>query len=346
MVVPGFQDVHIHPISGGIEANGCDLNAVTTVEGYVADDQEVRRGAPERSLDHGRRLVDVGLRPGRARAQGTDRRRRAGPAGHPLTAATAIRPGSTARRSRSPASRRTRRIRRTGASIAIRRRAKRSAASRKARASLVKAKVPPDIRRASATPGLRYAVKMLNGYGITGIQDAASTRTTSRPITASMTRARFRCTSSARSGGSATRASSRSRTSSGCAANTRAGRIDAGTVKIMQDGVMENYTAVVLEPYKLPGKKDVRGIPMVEPELLKKAVTQLDADGFQVPFPRDRRRRGAPGARCDRGGAHGERRPRPPPPHLAHPADPPGRPAALPQARRHRELPAALGLRG
>ena len=109
---------------------------------------------------------------------------------------------------------------------------------------------------------------------------------------------------------------------------------------------MESYTAVVLEPYKLPGKKDVRGIPMVDPELLKKAVTQLDADGFQVPLPRDRRRRGAPGARCDRGGAHGEWRPRPPPPHLAHPADPPGRPAALPQARRHRELPAALGLRG
>jgi predicted amidohydrolase YtcJ len=62
------------------------------------------------------------------------------------------------------------------------------------------------------------------------------------------------------------------------------GRIDAGTVKIMQDGVMENYTAVVLEPYKLKGQKDVRGIPMVEPELLKKAVTQLDADGFQVHF--------------------------------------------------------------
>ena len=47
---------------------------------------------------------------------------------------------------------------------------------------------------------------------------------------------------------------------------------------------MENYTAVVLEPYKLPGKKDVRGIPMVEPELLKQAVTKLDADGFQVHF--------------------------------------------------------------
>ena len=36
MVVPGMQDVHIHPISGGIEANGCDLNAANTVEEYIA----------------------------------------------------------------------------------------------------------------------------------------------------------------------------------------------------------------------------------------------------------------------------------------------------------------------
>ena len=68
MVVPGFQDVHIHPISGGIEANACDLNAVTTVEEYVDDDQEVRRRASERSVDHGRRLVDGGLR-SRARSR-------------------------------------------------------------------------------------------------------------------------------------------------------------------------------------------------------------------------------------------------------------------------------------
>ena len=62
-----------------------------------------------------------------------------------------------------------------------------------------------------------------------------------------------------------------------------AGHVDAGTVKIMQDGVMENYTAVMLEPY-LQKDGDVRGIPMVDPERLKQIVTQLDADGFQVHF--------------------------------------------------------------
>jgi predicted amidohydrolase YtcJ len=50
----------------------------------------------------------------------------------------------------------------------------------------------------------------------------------------------------------------------------------------MQDGVLENYTGAMLEPYLLGG--GTRGIPMVEPEFLKQAVTLLDAAGFQVHF--------------------------------------------------------------
>jgi predicted amidohydrolase YtcJ len=60
--------------------------------------------------------------------------------------------------------------------------------------------------------------------------------------------------------------------------------VDARTVKIMQDGVIENYTAVVLEPYKLAGKPADYGIPMVDPGKLKAIVTTLDAEGFQVHF--------------------------------------------------------------
>jgi hypothetical protein len=55
-------------------------------------------------------------------------------------------------------------------------------------------------------------------------------------------------------------------------------------VKIMQDGVCENFTAAVLEPYLdasgLP--TDNRGISFVEPDLLREAVVRLDAAGFQV----------------------------------------------------------------
>lgn len=65
-----------------------------------------------------------------------------------------------------------------------------------------------------------------------------------------------------------------------------AGRFRATTVKIMQDGVCENFTAAVLEPYlDVHGHRTGnRGISFVEPGLLKEAVTRLDALGFQVHF--------------------------------------------------------------
>jgi predicted amidohydrolase YtcJ len=64
------------------------------------------------------------------------------------------------------------------------------------------------------------------------------------------------------------------------------GRLRATSVKIMQDGVCENFTAAMLSPYRdregRPGTGS--GISMVDPTLLNAAVTRLDAEGFQVHF--------------------------------------------------------------
>jgi predicted amidohydrolase YtcJ len=64
----------------------------------------------------------------------------------------------------------------------------------------------------------------------------------------------------------------------------RIGRFAATTVKIMQDGVVENHTAAVLEPYLDADGRPTRnrGTSFVEAEDLKAAVTRLDAEGFQV----------------------------------------------------------------
>jgi len=64
------------------------------------------------------------------------------------------------------------------------------------------------------------------------------------------------------------------------------GRFAATSVKIMQDGVCENFSAAVLDPYlDADGRAtDNRGISFVDPELLKEAVTRLDALEFQVHF--------------------------------------------------------------
>ncbi|MDH5225305.1 MAG: amidohydrolase, partial [Actinomycetota bacterium] len=66
----------------------------------------------------------------------------------------------------------------------------------------------------------------------------------------------------------------------------RVGRFAATSVKIMQDGVCENFTAAVLDPYlDAQGRAtDNRGISFVEPGALKGYVTELDRLGFQVHF--------------------------------------------------------------
>jgi predicted amidohydrolase YtcJ len=64
----------------------------------------------------------------------------------------------------------------------------------------------------------------------------------------------------------------------------RAPRFRANTVKIMQDGVAENFTAGMLEPYLDPTgcHKHGSGLSYVDPVALREYVTQLDALGFQV----------------------------------------------------------------
>jgi predicted amidohydrolase YtcJ len=66
----------------------------------------------------------------------------------------------------------------------------------------------------------------------------------------------------------------------------RSGRFSATAVKIMQDGVCETFTAAVLEPYldRRGQVTDKRGISFVEPEALKGYVAALDRLGFQVHF--------------------------------------------------------------
>lgn len=62
------------------------------------------------------------------------------------------------------------------------------------------------------------------------------------------------------------------------------GRFRATSVKIMTDGVMENYTGALLEPYcdGCGGHTDNSGLSYVEKDLLDAAVTELDRLDFQV----------------------------------------------------------------
>jgi predicted amidohydrolase YtcJ len=66
------------------------------------------------------------------------------------------------------------------------------------------------------------------------------------------------------------------------------GRFDPGSIKIMQDGIIENGTAALTSPYVQPcacgGSAANSGLSFVDPELLRGYVARLDSEGFQVHF--------------------------------------------------------------
>jgi predicted amidohydrolase YtcJ len=282
MVVPGMQDVHIHPISGGIEANGCDLNAATTVDEYLAIIKKYADQHPDDPWIKGGGWSMAAFGPGAlARKELIDAIVPDRPVilwsrdGHTTWVnSRALEAAGINKDTPDPADGRIDRDPKTGEP---------SGSLQEGASSLVVGKSPPNTDQVR-DDGLRYAIRMLNGYGITGVQDAsvdeADLKTYHRLDEAG--ELSLRVVGSIwweREPGLAQIEGIKKLRS-----DYTKGRVDAGTVKIMQDGVLENYTGVVLEPYRLKGKPDVRGIPMVEPELLKQAVTQLDAEGFQVHF--------------------------------------------------------------
>jgi predicted amidohydrolase YtcJ len=67
-------------------------------------------------------------------------------------------------------------------------------------------------------------------------------------------------------------------------ARLRAGRFRATSVKIMQDGVPENGSAAMIDPYldRCGCSTGLTGSSYVDPAALRAHVTALDAEGFQV----------------------------------------------------------------
>lgn len=65
-----------------------------------------------------------------------------------------------------------------------------------------------------------------------------------------------------------------------------AARFDVGTVKIMLDGVVENFTAALSKPYLDACGHETHnsGLSFIDPEMLKRIVTRLDGGGTQLHF--------------------------------------------------------------
>jgi predicted amidohydrolase YtcJ len=268
MVVPGFQDVHIHPISGGIEANGCDLNAAKSVDEYVATIKKYADEHPNEPWIKGGGWSMAAFGPGAlARKELIDAVVPDRPVilwsrdGHTVWVnSKALEAGGITKDTQDPPDGRIDRDPKTGEAVG---------SLQEGAGSLVSEKAPPDTD-ATRDAGLRYAIKMLNRYGITGVQDASVNEEDLKTYRRLDEAGELTLHVVGSIWWERDQGLEQVESIKKLRDEFTKGRIDARTVKIMQDGVMENYTAVVLEPYKLKGKSDVRGIPMVEPGLLKR----------------------------------------------------------------------------
>ena len=281
MVLPAFQDVHIHPISAGIQASSCTLEGLKTAAEYVAAIKKYAAAHPAARWITGggwlmssfgpggaphRQLIDAVVPDRPVFLSSSD--------GHTYWANTkALELAGITDRTPDPPDGRIDRDPKTGAAIG----------SLQEGAGDLVGKVVPPATAAEHEAGLSYAIKLLNGYGITAIQDAQVYEDDLKAYRAVERRGELNLRVVAAIWWERGLGLEQIDTIKRLRAEYSSARIDAGTVKIMLDGVMENYTAVLLKPYlKVAG--EVRGIPMVKPQLLNEAVTRLDAAGFQVHF--------------------------------------------------------------
>jgi predicted amidohydrolase YtcJ len=282
MLLPGFQDAHCHPPSGGLDMIQCDLNDRFTEAEYL----EIVRDYAQRHPD-------------RPWIQGGGWYMAAFPGGAPhrssLDAIVADRPVLLFSRDGHSAWANTRAIEVAGISAAtpdppdgrIEHDADGSPSGtlHDGAADLVSA---PDPTPEELTEGLRLGQEYLHSLGITAWQDAIvggfyDTFSTYRDfaeageLTARVVGALW---------WDRHRGEEQIEELVELRATGQVGRFRPTSVKIMQDGIIEGFTAAMIDPYlDDEGKPSDRSGPsFVEPAALNRAVTRLDALGFQVHF--------------------------------------------------------------
>jgi predicted amidohydrolase YtcJ len=286
MLLPGFQDAHVHPVSSGLDLLQCDLHDLHSEEDYILRVKTYAAEHPEREWVLGggwsmdifpggtptKDILDAVVPDRIVFLPNRD--------GHSawVNARALEMAGITARTS-DPADGRIERDERGEPSGTL----------HEGAADLV-GRFAPDPTPDDVDEGLRKGQEYLHSLGITGWQDAIVSTGVWMDNYSAYLRAAERGDLTARVIGALwwDRHRDEEQIDELLALRERGriGRFSATTVKIMQDGVCENFTAGVLDPYlDADGNPSGnRGLSFVQPDALKGYVTRLDALGFQVHF--------------------------------------------------------------
>ncbi|MFT4215215.1 MAG: amidohydrolase [Microbacterium sp.] len=287
LLVPGFQDAHVHPVSGGLELLRCDLNEATTEQEYLDTVAAYAASHPDEEWILGGGWAMSAFPGGTPTAAALDRVLPDRPAflpnrdGHGAWVnSAALRLAGLDRDTPDPADGRIERDADGNPSGTLHEGAMRLV-------NRLVADPSPAFLHEALMAGQRY----LHSYGITAWQDAIiGDYADLRDQGEVYRRAASDGSLTARVVGALwwDRAKGLEQIPSLVERRERlsGGRFQATSIKIMQDGVAENFTAAMIEPY-CDGHghfTDNSGISFVPPEILNEAVPQLDALGFQVHF--------------------------------------------------------------
>ncbi|MGK4584819.1 amidohydrolase [Kitasatospora sp. HPMI-4] len=287
LLLPGFQDSHIHAVFGGTELADCDLSGTVGVDDYLRRLREYADTHPDRSWITGSgwslESFEGGL-----------------PTRQLLDSVVPDRPVYLLNRDHHGAWANTRALELAGLTrdtpdpsdgrIERESDGTPSGVLQEGATGLVARLLPP-VTAADRLAGLLRAQSLLHSLGITGWQDALLGEFNGQPdpSDAYVTAARAG-TLTARVTGALWWDRDRGAEQIPELAERRGelshGRFRAGSVKIMQDGIAENFTAAMTSPY-LDGcgcATANTGLSFVDPAALCEYVTALDALDFQVHF--------------------------------------------------------------
>lgn len=282
MLLPGFQDAHVHPPGGGLEMLRCDLNPGATREDYAWIVRDYARGHPDAAW-----IVGGGWSMS-AFPNGT-------PTRDVLDAVVADRPTYLPNRDGHSAWVNSRalelaavtagtpdphdgRIERDADGVP-------TGALHEGAMRLVEDLIPPTTAR-EWEEGLLAGQEHLHALGITAWQDAivGGGYDTLDAYLAVADRGELTARVVGALWWDRNRGAEQIEGLVAAREGSERDRFRASAVKIMQDGVVETFTAAVLEPYldEHGRPTDRRGLSFVDPEALRDDVRLLDAAGFQV----------------------------------------------------------------
>jgi predicted amidohydrolase YtcJ len=285
LLIPGFQDAHVHPVQGGLERLSCDLTAYDSAPAYLRTVASYAASRPDLEWITGGGWMLAAFPGGRPTAAALDEVVPDRPAsllnrdhhGAWVNSAALQRAGITASTLDPPDGRIERDASGTPTGLL-----------HEGAMDLVGRLVPPAALDEQVS-GLLEAQRYLHSVGITAWQDAIlGTYANIADASAAYLACLDDGSLTAKVVGALWWDRSRGAEQIEELVQRRSllsrGRFQATSVKIMQDGIAENFTAAMTSPYldRCGHATDNAGLSMVDPEALREYVATLDAEGFQV----------------------------------------------------------------